>query len=110
MSIVVALAGRRIDRGNEQEPRFSLAEVPRVREGLYQLLQRSKVDALVCSAACGADLLALEAAGTAKIPRHIILPFPPEVFRPISVVDRPGPWGPLFDQIVEEVRSDDNLT
>ena len=59
--------------------------------------------ALVSSAACGSDLLALEAAGELGIRRCVILPFDTATFRKQSVVDRPGDWGPLFDRIVSEV-------
>jgi hypothetical protein len=64
---------------------------------------------LVCSAACGADLLALEAAGHLGIERYIILPFGRERFRKTSVTDRPGDWGKLFDEICDEVSRRGNL-
>jgi hypothetical protein len=54
--------------------------------------------ALVCSAACGADLVALEQARQLGLRRRIVLPFAPERFRKTSVVDRPGGWGPVYDQ------------
>ena len=47
---------------------------------------------LVCSAACGADLIALQAAGRVSLRRRIVLPFEPSRFRDSSVVDRPGDW------------------
>jgi hypothetical protein len=56
--------------------------------------------ALVCSASCGADLLALEAAASLMIPVTIVLPFPPDQFRAVSVGDHPGDWGPRFDQVM----------
>ena len=59
--------------------------------------------ALVSSAACGSDLLALEVAGELGIRRRVILPFETATFRKQSVVDRPGDWGPLFDRIVSGV-------
>lgn len=110
VSVVVALAGRRIDRETEGRPRFPLAEVPRVRQRLHEVFRRLQAKALVSSAACGADLLGLDVAGEDGIARHIVLPFVPEMFRERSVVDRPGPWGPLFDRIVDEVRSERHLT
>src|SRR5438552_4042532 len=94
--IIVALAGRRIDA--EGAPaRFPLDQAPRVRERLDALLLELRPAALVCSAACGADLLALEAAAALNIPARIVLPFEPGRFRTSSVVDRPGDWGPRFD-------------
>jgi hypothetical protein len=50
---VIALAGRRID---------ALEHVSAVRRRLADLLVQEQATALVCSAACGADLAALEAA------------------------------------------------
>ena len=53
--------------------------------------------ALVCSAACGADLVGLEAAEQLDLRRRIVLPFPPPRFRETSVIDRSEEWGPVFD-------------
>lgn len=98
---VVALAGRRPDAPDAEHPRFPASELPRVRRELAALLQPD-VQALVCSAACGADLLALEAAGAAGIEGHVVLPFDARTFRSTSVVDRPGDWGPLYDRLIGE--------
>jgi hypothetical protein len=65
--------------------------------------------ALISSAACGADLLALEEAGLLGIRRKIVLPFSRAKFRSTSVVDRPGNWGPLYDKVVEEVEVQGDL-
>jgi hypothetical protein len=98
--IVVALAGRRID-ADGAPPRFPLKQAPSVKGQLTRLLRGLQPDALVCSAACGADLLALEAAMALKIPVTIVLPFAPERFREASVVDRPGAWGRRFDAVMK---------
>jgi hypothetical protein len=98
--IVVALAGRRID-AEGAPPRFPLDQAPRVKGWLTRLLRDLQPDALVCSAACGADLLALEAAAALKIPVTIVLPFAPERFRETSVVDRPGDWGRRYDAVMK---------
>jgi len=99
---VVALAGRRIDAA-DAAARFPLANVERVRERLRTLLRAQGSAALVCSAACGADLIALDVAGALGLRRRVVLPFAPERFRETSVTDRPGDWGPLFDRIIGEV-------
>jgi hypothetical protein len=62
MRCVIALAGRRIDAPDAETPRFPLAAVPFVREQLDALFADRGATALVCSAACGADLVALDAA------------------------------------------------
>jgi hypothetical protein len=71
-------------------PRFPLEAVPTVRRRLADLLAKERAVALVCSAACGADLVALEEAERLGLRRRIVLPFPPERFRKTSVTDRPG--------------------
>src|SRR5689334_9121270 len=98
--IVVALAGRRID-ADGAPVRFPLKQAPSVKGRLTRLLRGLQPDALVCSAACGADLLALEAAAALQIPVTIVLPFAPERFRKTSVVDRPGNWGRRFDAVMK---------
>jgi len=97
---VVALAGRRIDAIDTSPPRFPLEAVPTVRRRLADLLSKERTVALVCSAACGADLVALEEAERLGLRRRIVLPFPPERFRKTSVAYRLGDWGPVFDRLV----------
>lgn len=99
----MALAGRRVDPADQPVPRFPLANASIVSARMQALLERRRPAALVCSAACGADLLALDAAGTLGLRRRIVLPFAPDDFRRTSVTDRPGDWGPLFDRIITEV-------
>ena len=102
---VVALAGRRIDASGTEIPRFPLPRVPLVREHLREEFQRLQTRTLVCSAACGADLLGGQVAMDLNLGVKLILPFDVARFRVTSVIDRPGDWGPAFDQIVEHVRA-----
>ena len=99
---VIAQAGRRVDAVNSAIARFPSANVPVVRERIKNELLQEKPLALVSSAACGTDLLALDLAGDLKIERFVLLPSKPEVFRASSVTDRPGDWGSLFDRIIKE--------
>ncbi len=107
--MIIALAGRRIDAPDATIPRFPLENAAAVRERIYTFLVDRKARALVCSAACGADLLALDAAGELGIQRRIILPFEQHRFRESSVTDRPGEWGALFDLIIKDVQAAGNL-
>jgi hypothetical protein len=100
---VIALAGRRIDAADAPSPRFPLAQVDVVRQRLRELFMARGGKTLVCSAACGSDLLALEVAGELGLRRRIVLPFEAERFRRTSVVDRPGDWGERFDRVLQEV-------
>jgi hypothetical protein len=106
-AVVAALAGRRIDAATSKVCRFPLQNVEPVRIALERLFAKENVDFLVCSAACGADLIALEIARQRGTRCLIVLPFSVERFRRSSVVDRPGNWGPLFDQIVRSTSDSD---
>jgi hypothetical protein len=108
---VVALGGRRIDAEPTSTPRFPFDQVDRVGREIADQLRRTQAVALVCSAACGADLIALETAQKMGLPTRIILPFSAARFRETSVVDRPRPkfWGSMFDRVTSAARADGNL-
>jgi hypothetical protein len=97
----VALAGRRIDAPDAESKRFPLDHAAEVGRELEGVLSRELAAYLVCSAACGADLLALRAAASLGVRHRIILPFDRARFKVVSVLDRPGDWGGLFDQLVD---------
>ena len=99
--MILALAGRRVDAPDSAVVRFPLENTDSVKTQISSLLATIQATSLVCSAACGSDLLALEAAHELGLDCHIVIPFAKERFRATSVVDRPGAWGALFDQIVE---------
>jgi hypothetical protein len=101
--MIIALVGRRVDPPSATEMRLPAQNVDRVREHIREYLKANHVSVLVCAAACGADLLALEAATELRIRRHIVLPCTRDVFRRTSVADRPGDWGQRYDRIIEEV-------
>jgi hypothetical protein len=107
--MIIALAGRRIDAPDAKEKRFPLEMKDLVYERIRDFFQIHSVSVLVSSAASGADLLALDAAGELKIQRYIILPFERERFRETSVTDRPGNWEEMFDKICGEVEGEGNL-
>jgi hypothetical protein len=106
---VIALAGRRIDAPEAKSVRFPLNNVPTVRERLAALLAAEHAEALVCSAACGADLIALSEAERLGLRRRIVLPFSAKRFRETSVTDRPGEWGPLYDRLIAEAQGAGDL-
>ncbi|MBV9406668.1 MAG: hypothetical protein JO211_15085 [Acidobacteriaceae bacterium] len=107
--MTIALAGRRIDAAGARMASFPLANADWVRSQLRQLFKEHRPAALVTSAACGSDLLALDEAGALGIRRRVILPFAPELFRESSVVDRPGEWGALYDRIIQDVSAAEDL-
>src|SRR5215470_3541611 len=101
--MIVALAGRRVDEPGTNEKRFSPDNAESVKERIRDFLKAEKVSALVSAAACGADILALEAAGELGIRRRVVLPYDKITFKHASVLDRPGDWGGRYDRIVAEV-------
>jgi hypothetical protein len=103
--MIAALAGRRVDASEAGTPRFPLSNAQLVAARLHELFVSRAVKTLVCSAACGADLIALETAGELGIRRRVVLPFPRETFRETSVVDRPGEWGPRYDHLLDELET-----
>lgn len=112
-SVIVAFAGRRIDAQDATTPRFPLARVDLVRDRIEGLFRRDCVNTLICSAACGADLIALRVAQELDIGYQVILPFAPDRFRVTSVTDRPASqewnWGVLFDQVVDGAQKSGGL-
>jgi hypothetical protein len=107
--MIIAIAGRRVDAANSQEPRFPLKNVELVKERVRAMLESEGAKGIACSAACGADLVGLEVAGELHLRRRVILPFSEAQFREGSVVDRPGDWGPLYDEVVSEVKAAGDL-
>jgi hypothetical protein len=107
--MVIALAGRRIDAAGAKTPRFPLRNAETVRTRCRHFLRNRGAAALVCSAACGADLIALSEAGQLGMRRRVVLPFGRDRFRETSVVDRPGDWGPLYDEVIDSVQAAGDL-
>jgi hypothetical protein len=108
--LVIALAGRRIDASGATDERFPLAHVPLVADRLRALFVETAAAVVVSSAACGADLIALDVAGELRLERRIVLPFEPRRFKDASVTDRPGEWGPMFDRVLAETRAAGHVT
>jgi hypothetical protein len=106
---VLALAGRRIDSAGAEEPRFPAGNEAMVAVRLRNMMISAASEAVVCSAACGADILALEAAAQLGLGRRVVLPFSREQFRETSVADRGEAWGRRFDAILQQMPSEDIL-
>jgi len=110
--MIAALAGRRLDAEDATEPRFPAANARMVANRIRSCLRRLAVSTLVCSAASGADLLALDAAAELGLRRLVVLPGDAASFRASSVVDGLGDrlagrrqdgydWGAIFDRNLE---------
>jgi hypothetical protein len=107
--MIIALAGRRIDAADAKPPRFPLHNVGIVKTRIRASLESRGATTLVCSAACGADLIALKEAGLLALRRRVVLPFERQRFRDTSVADRPGDWAVLYDQILDQVEAAGDL-
>lgn len=107
--MIVAVAGRRIDAPGAQPARFPLGRRTQVRSNITAALQRMGATTIVSSAACGADLLALDAARALGLRRRIILPYRAEWFLADSVTDRPGRWKTLYESLIDEARASGDL-
>jgi hypothetical protein len=107
--LVIVSAGRRVDPADAATKRFPAENVAAVRARIEEVLKRERPVAIVSSAACGADLLLLQASiqlelshEIAELRRFVLLPSPPEEFRRSSVIDRPGDWGEIYEQVLHE--------
>lgn len=107
--MIVALAGRRVDAPDADTPRFPLERVPLVRERIRDLLIDLGANTLVCSAAAGSDLLALEAAASLGLRRVVVLPYGRDQFLDDSVRDRPGDWVWSFNRAYKDARGQGDL-
>jgi hypothetical protein len=104
---VLAVAGRRIDAENAEERRFPAGNEALVAARLREVMVSANGQAVVCSAACGADILTLETAAQLGLSRRVVLPFSRQQFRASSVADRGEGWGRRFDAILEELAATD---
>jgi hypothetical protein len=107
--MVIALGGRRIDAPGADPPRFPAANEGLVSGRLRQTFGELQATVVVCSAACGADLIALEVAGTMKLRRVVVLPWNREKFHRRSVVDCGASWGERYDRVIDEVEANGDL-
>lgn len=107
--MIVVVAGRRVDPPNAAATRFPLESRGAVARRIKRALAKLKVATLVSSAACGSDLLAINAARALNARRRIILPYQADWFLADSVTDRPGRWEDLYQQVIGEARAAGDL-
>ncbi len=100
---VLAVAGRRIDAEDAEEHRFPAENETVVTARLRDVMVATAARAVVCSAACGADILTLETAAHLGIDRRVVLPFSRRQFRAGSAADRGEEWGRRFDAILDQL-------
>ena len=94
---VVAFTGHMIDAHDRPEPRFPAALEPAVAAALRERVARWHAPVVFASAACGADLLMLEAALETGAEVNVVLPFAREEFVHTSVAPGGEGWVKRFD-------------
>ena len=95
---VLAFAGHLIDAPDRPTPRFPAALVPAVAAAINERLARMHLPVVYTSAACGADLIFVEAALDMGAEVNVVLPFDREDFVRISVAPGGDTWTNRFDQ------------
>jgi class 3 adenylate cyclase len=94
---VVAFAGHMIDAVGRGAPRFPATLVPEVKTALNDALANLRDPVIYTSAACGADLLLIEAALERNAEINIVLPFDRDDFVRTSVAVGGDEWVSRFD-------------
>ena len=118
--VVVVSVGHMLDRPGRAEPRFPPSEEAAVRAQIVRHLDEMDARIGYCSAACGADLLFIEAMHARGAEVHIVLPYPPADFLEASVRYAGTPWVARFEEALaraasvkylseESVQGDDSL-
>lgn len=95
---VLVFTGNMIDRPDRATPRFPATIEAAVRTEVTTRLATLRPLAVYGSAACGADILCLEAARELGRETHVVLPFPAAEFRGSSVDFARGNWGERFER------------
>ena len=99
---VAVFSGHMIDRPGRPEPRFPPHLEPSVGTALHALLRKHNVGFGYSSAACGSDILFLEALADLKAETSVVLPYERELFAGDSADIIPGAnWRERFDRVLE---------
>ncbi len=98
---VIAFAGHMIDAPGRSVPRFPAALESAVRTALRAHLARLRQPVVYTSAACGADLIFIEAAQEIGAEVNVVLPFDREDFVRTSVAIGGDQWVARFDAALE---------
>lgn len=98
---VAVFSGHMLDAPGRPSPRLPAQDEPAVRAAIEALLDRGGFVAGMSAAACGSDIVFLEALQARGCATHIVLPHEPSVFRQVSVTSIAGEaWGARFDAVL----------
>jgi tetratricopeptide (TPR) repeat protein len=102
---VLVYTGHMVDAPDRSPPRLPEDFVPVLRDALHAEIERIAPIAAYGAAACGTDILCLEALVEQGSEIHIVLPFPPGEFRSASVDFAAGDWGERFERLLGAAQS-----
>jgi class 3 adenylate cyclase/tetratricopeptide (TPR) repeat protein len=103
---VIIFSGHMIDSSSRLRPRFPPNLVPAVAEKIKEQLHQCDAQIGISSAACGSDLLFIEAMLERGAEIHVVLPWRKEEFLRTSVaINDDADWTQKFDQLLNEVTS-----
>lgn len=98
---VAVFSGYLLDEPGRATPRLPARDESAVRAAIDELLDRGSFVAGLSAAACGADILFLEALQARGCATRIVLPHAPSAFRQRSVTSIAGEgWGVRFDAVL----------
>ncbi len=98
---VAVFTGHTVDAPGRTHPRFAHCDEAVVKQAIEHALNEHKVEFGVAGAACGADILFLEALQRRGADTCIVLPHGVDAFRRTSVTDIGGAdWGLRFDTVL----------
>ncbi len=102
---VIVFAGHMVDINfpSGRSARFPAGNEPAVTEALAKKVAELRPEIAYSSAACGSDLLFLEAMRNAGRPATVVLPFGRTEFRSTSVTVAGGNWGERYDRALKAV-------
>jgi Adenylate cyclase, family 3 (some proteins contain HAMP domain) len=98
---VVAFAGHIVDRPDRPTARFPRSLVPVVEAAIRERLAALRRPVVFASAACGGDLLFIEAAQSLAAEVNIVLPFERDEFVRTSVAVGGDEWLPRFESALQ---------
>jgi hypothetical protein len=103
---IVMFTGHMVDAPDRATPRFPTEREGDVRRAIRDRLRHLRPAAGYASAACGGDILFLEALLEDECEIHVVLPFPPDEFLRASVDLVPGSdWPRRFHRVLEAAAS-----
>jgi len=102
---VVIFSGHMMDSVNRSARRFAATDEPAIRSAIEKQLEQLNAGIAFSSAACGSDILLLEAMLDRKGTVHVVLPWPKEQFIKTSVEHAEGDWVARFNRVVDRAAS-----